>query len=118
MTLLTFLSASARPASRLATLPACHWVTNWLKVSWYAGPDDDGGVMAEFLLAKMSRNTLKFGSDCTVGSASDAVVVGTFFRRLASLTIALSSVVRYLMSAQAASGFLAFFEMPRMLPVT
>jgi hypothetical protein len=34
------------------------------------------------------------------------------------LTIVWSSVVRYLMSSQAASGFLAFFEMPMMLPVT
>jgi len=118
MTLLIFLSESASPASRSFTLPACQLLTNVWNVSWYAGPEADGGVVDELEFAKMSRNTLKSGSPCSVGSARDAVVVGMFLIRLASLLIALSSVVRYLISSQAASGFLAFLEMPTMLPVT
>src|SRR3954465_6253800 len=66
----------------------------------------------------MSRNTLKFGSGEGVGSASALFVVGTFLIRLPSFATAASLVVKYLISAQAASGFLAFLEMPTMLPVT
>src|SRR3954447_5323922 len=66
----------------------------------------------------MPRKTLKSGSALSVGSASAVVVVGTFLIRLASFVTALSSVVRHLISSQAASGLLAFLEMPMTFPVT
>src|SRR4051812_10337913 len=118
MTLLIFWSASARPASRSLIFPDWTFSRICPKVSWYAGPDEVGGVVDEFGLLKMSMNVLKSASLFSVGSASAFVVVGTFLSSPASLTIAWSFVVRYLISSQAASGFLAFLLIPRMLPVT
>src|SRR5262245_10663467 len=116
-TLLTCLSTSDSPAVRSGTLPDCHLSTNWPNVSWYAGPAADAGVVELFGKLKMSRNVLNSGSIWSCGEASASVVVGTFLMPLASLTRAPVSVVRYLISAQAASGFFEFFETPITLPV-
>src|SRR5690349_8615743 len=106
------------PFARFGTLPACHCRQKFWKVSWYAGPAADGGVVADFGLLKMSMNVLNSGSSCRSFDASASFVVGMFFSVLASLTIAAVFVVRYLMSSHAASGFLALREMPMTLPVT
>src|ERR1700755_1774378 len=112
------LSTPARPAFRSGAPPVCQVSQNFWNVSWYAGPAEDGGVVDVFGLLKMSMNVLKSLSSFRSGEASAVLVDGMFLRLLASFTIALVSVVRYLMSSHAASGFLAVLEMPMTLPVT
>src|SRR5829696_9438894 len=88
-------------------------------VSSRAGPIAVDGMCTLFGFLNMSMKTLNSGSlASSPGLASASVVVGTFLIRLASLTMAPVSVDRYRTRAQAASGFLAVLDTPRMLPVT
>jgi hypothetical protein len=75
-------------------------------------------VVVVLELLKMSMKVLKSASSFRSGEARASLVDGMFFRLLASLTMTFVSVVRYLISSHAASGFLAVFEMPMTLPVT
>ena len=113
------MSTSARPAFRSGALPACHLARNWLKVSSTAVPTAVAGMVELPGFLKMSRKTLNCGSAfSSVAAAIASVVVGTFLMPMASFATALGSVVRYLVRAQAASGFLADLVTPMMFPVT
>ena len=75
------------------------------------------GVVVVFSFSKIFRNVSNFGSGLRSGDFAEEDVVGTLRRPLDRYTIASSSVVRYLSSAQPCSGCSAVLGMPTMLPV-
>src|SRR6478735_4129894 len=90
---------------RSATSPCCHLAVWVPKIVWYSAPMALGGVVEDVGYSKMSRNVWNCGVTSRSGEAIASWLVGACYRPLDSWAGAAVSVVRYLISAEAAAGF-------------